>query len=73
MAFDQGWLQVGRQFRLGPLLMAYVKALPFLIMGSMMIVLSHEKASKYGLFIVVGALIYCWANSKLKQENDREA
>lgn len=53
--------------------MAYIKALPFLIMGSMMIVLSHEKASKYGLFIVVGALIYCWANSKLKQENDHEA
>lgn len=50
--------------------MAYVKALPFLIMGSMMIVLSHEKASKYGLMIVVGALAYVWLASKFKETSE---
>lgn len=49
--------------------MAYVKALPFLIMGSMMIVLSHEKASKYGLMIVAAAVGYLWLKNQFSKEN----
>lgn len=49
--------------------MSYIKALPFLIMGSMMIVLSHEKASKYGLMIVGATVAYLWLKSQLKKEN----
>lgn len=48
--------------------MAYIKSLPFLIMGSMMIVLSHEKASKYGLMIVAATVGYLWLKNQLKGE-----
>lgn len=51
--------------------MAYIKSLPFLIMGSMMIVLSHEKASKYGLMIVAATVAYLWLKSQLKKEKSQ--
>lgn len=45
--------------------MSYLKTLPFLGIGMLMIVSSREHTVKYGLMIVSACVLYLWIKSKL--------